>query len=171
VTLGEATIVNAAHLHLILNHVPVLGTLIALLLLITALVEKSEDLRRAALALFVGVALMAVPVFLSGEPAEELVERLPGVTSQQIDRHEDAATQALIAVGLVGVLAIGALAATRRSVRVSRALTVATLAVGIVTSGFMARAALLGGQVRHSEIQAGAATVPAGDLGDRDGGH
>ena len=163
---------NAAHLHLILNHVPVLGTLIALLLLITALVEKSEDLRRAALALFVGVALMAVPVFLSGEPAEELVERLPGVTSQQIDRHEDAATQALIAVGVVGVLAIGALAVTRRSARAARALTVATLVVGIVTGGLMARAAFLGGQVRHSELQAGAAAVPAGgELGEQPEGH
>lgn len=161
---------NAAHLHLMLNHVPVLGTLIALLLLITALVEKSADLRRAALALFVGVALMAVPVFLSGEPAEELVERLPGVTTQQIDRHEDAATQALIAVGVVGLLAIGALVATRRSARAARALTVATLAAGIVTSGFMTRAALLGGQVRHSEIQAGAAAAPTGDVGERERG-
>jgi len=151
--------VNAAHLHLILNHVPVLGTLIALLLLVTAFVEKSDDLRRAALALFVGVALMAVPVYMSGEPAEDLVERLPGVTNQQIDRHEDAATQALIAVGLVGVLAIAALAAARRHPRGSRALTVATLAFGIVTGGLMARVALLGGQIRHSEIRAG--TTPA----------
>jgi uncharacterized membrane protein len=168
--LRGATAMNAAHLHLILNHVPVLGTLIALLLLITAMVEKSEDLRRAALALFVGVAIMAVPVFLSGEPAEELVERIPGVTSQQIDRHEDAATQALIAVAVVGVLAIGALAAARRSPRGSRALTIATLAVGIVTSGLMARAALLGGQVRHSEIQAGAPAAPASEVGEREAG-
>ena len=162
---------NAAHLHLILNHVPVLGTLIAVLLLITALVEKSDDLRRAALALFVGVALLAVPVYMSGEPAEELVERLPGVTAQQIERHEDAGLQALIAVGVVGLLSIGALAAARRSPRGARSLTVATLVLGIVTSGLMARAALLGGQVRHTEIRAGAPGAATTDLGDREGGH
>ena len=127
-------------------------------------------MRRAALALFVGVALMAVPVYMSGEPAEELVQGLPGVTNEQLDRHEDAATLALIAVGVVGALAIGALAVARRSPRGSRALTVATLAVGIVTSGLMARAALLGGQVRHSEIRAGAPAVPAGEVGEREGG-
>lgn len=160
---------NAAHLHLILNHVPVLGTLIAVLLLITALVEKSDDLRRAALALFVGVALLAVPVYMSGEPAEEMVDRLPGVTEQQLDRHEDAATQALIAMSVVGLLAVGALAVARRSARGSRSLTVATLVLGIVTSGLMARAALLGGQVRHTEIRAGAPAT-ATDLGEREGG-
>ena len=161
---------NAAHLHLILNHVPVLGTLIAVLLLVTALVEKSDDLRRAALALFVGVALLAVPVYMSGEPAEELVERLPGVTDQQLERHEDAALQALIAMGVVGCLSIGALAVTRRSPRGARSLTLATLVLGIVTSGLMARAALLGGQVRHTEIRAGAPGAPAADIGDREGG-
>ena len=41
---------NAAHWHLVLNHLPVVGSMAALLLLAWALVRNTDDLKRTAAA-------------------------------------------------------------------------------------------------------------------------
>ena len=55
-----------SHLHLVLNHVPVIGSVIAFGLLLLALVRRSADLRRAGLEVFVLVGLLSLPAYLSG---------------------------------------------------------------------------------------------------------
>ena len=49
---------NPAHLHLMLNHIPVLGTAFGLGLLAFALWRRSDELKKTALGVFVLVALM-----------------------------------------------------------------------------------------------------------------
>ncbi|HEX9782951.1 MAG TPA: hypothetical protein VGA56_09525, partial [Opitutaceae bacterium] len=97
---------NVAHLHLILNHVPVLGTAFGLGLLTFALWRKSEEVKKAALGLFVISALLAIPVYFTGEPAEEIVEELPDVSHANIEEHEEAAEVAFIGVLMLGVAAL-----------------------------------------------------------------
>ena len=69
---------DAAHLHLMLNHIPVLGTAFGMALIAWALFRKSEELKRVSLGVFVIIALLAVPAYLTGEPAEEIVEHSTG---------------------------------------------------------------------------------------------
>ena len=73
---------NPAHLHLMLNHVPLLGTAFGLGLVGWALLRKSEELKKISLGVFVIVAVLAVPAYLMGEPAEKLVENLPDVSKR-----------------------------------------------------------------------------------------
>ena len=73
------------HLHLLLNHVPVIGTFLALLLLIVAFVRKSEELKKVTLFLFVLIALVTIPVYLTGEPADEMIENIPGISKAMIE--------------------------------------------------------------------------------------
>jgi anti-sigma factor RsiW len=150
---------NLTHLHLMLNHAPILGTLFGLGLLGFGLWRKSMDNQKAALGILVLAALLAVPVFLTGEPAEDAVENLPGVSRPTIEAHEEAATWAFVGTGLVGVSALGG--ADRLSPRQT-----AVLGTSLLVGGLMAWTANLGGQVRHSEIRANAsipAPNPAGD--------
>lgn len=151
---------SAVHLHLLLNHVPVIGTLIGVALLVLALLRRSEEIAGAALMLFVGVGLASAVVFFTGEPAEEAVEKLAGVSTQMLESHEEAATVAAIASGMLGALALGVLLAFR-SRSMPRGLTLAALVLAIAVGGIMGWTANLGGQIRHTEIS-GAAT-PAGD--------
>ncbi len=97
------------HLHLLLNHVPVIGTLLGLLLLLVAFGRKNEELKKVTLGLFVLIALVTVPVYLTGEPAEEMVENIPGVSEAMIERHENAALFSLIAVEVGGIIALAGL--------------------------------------------------------------
>ena len=73
---------NWAHIHLLSNHIPVLGALFGLLLLAWGTLRRNEAIQRAALATFVVAALFAIPVFLTGEPSEKAVEHLAGTGEQ-----------------------------------------------------------------------------------------
>lgn len=150
---------NEAHIHLMLTHVPVIGTFAALGLLAFGFVRKSQELKKAALGILVIAALFAVPVYLSGEPAEDLVESIPGVAHASIERHEDAAAVAFTTLLAVGAIALGGLI-WRRKQAVPGWLLSVTLAGSIVSAGMMAWTANLGGKVRHTEIASNPTPLP-----------
>ena len=145
---------NWPHLHLILNHVPVLGTMFGLALLVWGSWRRNISLQRAALVTFALAALVAIPVYITGEPAEEAVEELAGVAESAIEAHASAALVALIAIELLGVLGLAGLFLSRWRVNSTIPLR-AALAVAVVTAGLMAWTANLGGRIRHSELRAG----------------
>ncbi len=144
---------NATHLHLLLNHVPVLGTIFGLGFLAFALWRRNAAIQRAALSLFLAGALAAVPTYLTGEPAEDAVESMPGVTHQLIEQHEEVAAWAMGGVLLLGIVALGGLVWFRRQSDVPRWFGSAALIGALLVSGVMAWTASLGGQIRHTEIR------------------
>jgi hypothetical protein len=156
---------SVLHLHLLLNHVPVIGAVLAVLLLAFALARRSGELSKAALGLVALIAAVSVAVFLTGEPAEEVVEGLPGFSHALVERHEEAALVATVAMGALGGLALLALAAFRGRA-LPRWATGAALAGTLGVAGLMGYTANLGGQIRHTEIRAGATN--AGGAGDHE---
>ena len=157
---------NGAHLHLLVNHVPVLGILFGLLLLVAALWRGSTELTRTSLVVFVLTALAAVLVYLTGEPAEDAVEGVAGVTRGLIGRHEDAALAATIGLATLGLFSLGGLAGFRRLARIPRWFTSSSLLLALVAAGMIGWAANLGGQIRHTEIRAGAPAPTAERSGE-----
>jgi nucleoside permease NupC len=154
------------HLHLLLNHVPVIGTVFVLLLLVIALWRRSTEIGKLALSAVVGIALVTAIVFLTGEPAEEAVEHVAGVSESVIHQHEEAGEAALFGTGLAGVLSLASLWWYRRR-ELPRWVAAASLVVVLVVTGMMAWTANLGGQIRHSEIRGGAPIETRGDSDDR----
>lgn len=144
---------NAAHLHLALNHLPVVGLLFALGVFVFGRVLRSDVTMRVGLWMFVASGLLSIPAYLTGEPAEEMVEKLPGIAEALIEKHEDAASIAFAGALLAGVLAGGALFLARggRAVSTMAFLIVAVVAVG--AAGSMAWTAKLGGEIHHPEIR------------------
>ena len=63
-----------------------------------------------AAVVLVIVALAAVPVYLTGEPAEDGVKSLPDVSKDFMERHEEAAGAAFTGVVVLGVIGYFALA-------------------------------------------------------------
>lgn len=145
---------NFAHWHLLLNHLPVLGTAFGTLLLLTGLLKRSDELKRLSLWVFVLAAVVAVPAYLTGEPAESVIERLPNVAENLIERHEDWALISLLATGLTGIVALLGWFSYRKAERLPQWLSAGALGLALVTSGLMAWTANLGGQIRHPEIVA-----------------
>ncbi len=156
---------NAAHLHLLVNHVPVFGLIFGLLLLFVALWRRSAELSRTSLAIFVITGIGTIVVYLTGEPAGDAVEHLAGVGESMVERHEDAAMAATVAAGIVGALSAIGLLVFRKAAAVPRWVASSTLVLALGAAGLMGWTANLGGQIRHSEIRAGSAAGGADALG------
>ena len=144
---------NSAHLHIILNHIPVIGIPFGLALLIWGFLRKSDEVKRAALLVFVAIALVTIPTYLTGKAAEDLVEHLPGVSENLIEKHEDAATIALIATSVLGGLALLRLLIPVRFVAVGGPMSILVFVFALGVAGWLGRTGHLGGQIRHSEIR------------------
>jgi hypothetical protein len=149
---------NPVQVHLMLNHVPVLGVIFATVLVAAAVWRHSHELLRAGLVGLVLTALVAVPVFFSGEPAEESIEKQPGVTERAIESHEDFARLAFLGLEVLGVVAAIGLVRYRRR-PVPRAFGALALGLMMVGSLALTWTAHLGGQIRHSELRSSTAAV------------
>ena len=142
---------NLSHLHLLLNHIPIIGTLIGLGLLIAAVVTKSDDLKRAALSVFAAMALLALPTFFSGVGAQARVRKVSPASTALMERHEGAAILALFFMEITGGLSLAGLW-RRHGVASTSANLIAVIVFSIVTAGLMARVGNTGGDIRHPEI-------------------
>jgi hypothetical protein len=163
----EESTMNPVHLHLMLTHVPVLGTVFALLLLGVGLLRHSDEIKKLAFCAFAIFAAFAIPVFLTGEPAEKAVEHLSGVSEAVIETHEEAATIAFGVILSLGSIALGGLAFIRRR-PVPQWFGLFVLTLAIATSGLLGWTANLGGKVRHTEIRAEASPRLSPASGERD---
>ncbi|HEY5940405.1 MAG TPA: hypothetical protein VIT87_06260 [Gemmatimonadales bacterium] len=157
-----------AHIHLAISHVPVIGILIVLLLLVIATLRRSTELTRASYVLLVLMAASAVIVYLTGEPAEELVENLPGFSEAIVEEHEEVALIATIGMGVLGLVALVRLIRFRAPRIAPAWYDRGVLLLALLMGGVMAWTANLGGQIRHSEIRAdrGATLDSSGRVAD-----
>ncbi|MBL6764743.1 MAG: hypothetical protein ISQ14_07295 [Verrucomicrobiae bacterium] len=144
---------NWIHLHLALNHVPVMGSLFVGLLMVIAVVRRSEEMKRVALGWLVGLMLVSVPIKFTGDYAAPKAQGLPGVEPGLVERHETAADQATTAIFLAGIVAGIALFMGRKGRPVPSWAFVTALILTLVTFGMMARTANSGGELRHPEIR------------------
>ena len=157
-TTASATL---AHVHFWLNHFPTIGFLVGLGLYVVALIAKSNDLKRASLVIFLGIALLLIPTYVTGNAAQEALCMTPpdtpcpepGISRAVIQAHEGAALAAMALMQITGALAWLGLWQFRRTSRVPGWNLAAILVVSIVTFGLMTRASNLGGEIRHPEVQ------------------
>jgi hypothetical protein len=155
---------NSAQIHLALTHVPVILSLVGLAILMIALFKKSNSLIKTSYYILLFAGLCVIPVYLSGEGTEELVESLPGVSEPIIERHEDVAKLAMISVVVAGLAALTGLVLFQRS-SVAKIIKAVVLLFAISSTGLMAQTAHLGGQIRHTEIRSGFVAQGGADNG------
>jgi uncharacterized membrane protein len=145
---------NLAHVHLLLNHFPTVGTVIAFGLLLLALIRKNEGMRRAGLEIFCVIALLTLPAYLAGVATQAIITELPGISVPMMARHHDAALIASVGMLLTGFTAWLGLWQIRRTSQQSFANLAAVLIFSALTMVLMGRAATMGGEIRHPEILA-----------------
>src|SRR5579863_6663633 len=143
---------NLPHVHLLLNHFPIIGTIIALGVFLYGLIGRSNELKKAGLVILTGIALLAIPTFMSGNGAADKLSKLPGISMNAIAAHNNAAVVSIFFMEFTGLFAWLGLWQYRRFAS-ARTWTTATVTVlALVTVYFMAVTGTTGGQIRHAEI-------------------
>lgn len=145
---------NASQIHLALTHVPVILSFIGLVILIVSFFKKNETLIKTAFYIFLAAGLFTIPVYFTGESSEEIVEHLPGVSENLIERHEDMAGIALVIISISAIVSLVSLVVSRFP-GLAKLIKLTVLFFALGSAAVMAQTAHLGGQIRHSEIRNG----------------
>lgn len=158
------------HLHLLTNHVPVIGAFFGALVLIIGMVRKSPPTLAAAYWIFLLSTVLGLVAYFSGEGAEHAVENLPGVTDNLIETHEDIGKFTLVGLILLGLVALFGLIRSKNHYDKIKSIAIVSLALALASFGIGAYTAYTGGLIRHTEIRSGAAatTQPAGEQPETD---
>ena len=144
---------NAAHAHLVLNHIPLLGLLFGTVLLAYGQWRTKEEVQKVSLALIAFAGVSTLVVYLTGEPAEEIVEDLAHVSYDALEAHEDMGIYALWAGLLTGGASIIALVIGALRGRLARWSVVFTLVLALGAVGLIGYTANLGGKISHPELR------------------
>lgn len=146
---------NGAQLHLALNHIPVVLSMASVAILLWGWVCKNNEIKKVGLALTVATAVFAVAAFLTGEPAEEVLEKLPSLSAGlvHVHEHEEAGEFALSVSIIAGVCALATLFFAKKKPLVSSRVYVVTVLVLLVSSLAFLKTAHVGGLIRHDEIR------------------
>ncbi|HET6401160.1 MAG TPA: hypothetical protein VFH95_07145 [Candidatus Kapabacteria bacterium] len=161
--------ITPVHLHLLLNHLPVVGSIASVMLLLYAMARKNAELKRAALIAFVLTGLAAYATDYTGDGAEHVAKNIPGVERQKISDHADAGDTAMDVSLVLGAIALlGLILAWRKPggeqtigdyvqhhKEPHKWIMIACLVIGLVDIYFVSIAAYKGGLIRHPEIQSG----------------
>jgi Predicted membrane-associated, metal-dependent hydrolase len=146
---------NLAHLHISINHVPVVLLPAALVLFAVASWRRSELLLRAGIVVAWVAALFALASYFTGDAAADLVMAVETAQKKILDplvgEHDDAAGWAL---GCSLLLAAAGIWGWRRK-GLGREVTLPLLIVSVLGTAILFRTAQLGGRIRHPEARPG----------------
>jgi uncharacterized membrane protein len=141
-----------AHLHLALNHFPIITSVIAFLVFLSGLLLKNKSVKICGLSLTLLAGLFTLPAFLTGEGAEEQIEAINGVSHTLIHEHEEMAELLIWLVSINALFAAGILYFIWRNKVVSNYVYLLHIIFSLVVCVFFFRAANSGGRIRHPEI-------------------
>ena len=146
---------NVAHLHIAINHIPVILIPAALVILAVGVWRRSEAVfRTGILVAWAGVAF-GLATYFTGDAAADLVMAVEKAQEKTLDpivgEHDASAGWALGSAVLVTVAGVWAW----RRKGLGREVTVPLLVLTALSSAILGRTALLGGRIRNPEARAG----------------
>jgi hypothetical protein len=180
---------DIAYLHLVTNHIPIIGLPFALFLLLAGVWLKSDEIKAFGLLAFTVLGILTLGVYLLGQGGEDFVEDLAGVSHDAIEDHQKMATVSLAMVGLTAIVSLFGLTAYKGfRLLLRRApdkienktdaetentgatqinsrpyfpkwLIFAVLVLALLSSGVLGYTGKLGGKIRHTEFYGGAANT------------
>jgi len=143
---------DQTHLHLLITHLPIFGSILGALVLVHGLWTKSNQTKIAAFNLFIISSIGAGIAYLTGEGAEESVENLPGVVEATIKQHEEFALLALISLIILGIASIFGLIVALKNSPLTKTVAIVVLLISLVSFGLVVKTGALGGKIRHTEL-------------------
>jgi uncharacterized membrane protein len=144
---------NDAHLHMVVNHFPIIGTILAIGILIAGLFTKNNGIKNTSYFLFILAAIFGALSMGTGEGAEELVKDLPDVGWKIIHEHEEIAEKLALLLYVLGLLSVVALYLNFKKNAKEKMVSFIILGVALVSLVVVQKVGTSGGEIRHTEIR------------------
>ncbi len=169
---------NGAHLHLAVNHIPVIGVQFALIALLISYLKKSDDGMRLSFILFIVAGFSVLLPLATGEMAEEVVKdfhKLMGSAhvhaggkslEDSVHPHEEAAEVGAFLAILCGLLGAAGLYMKDKM----RLIALVLIVAGALAMAQLGLVANLGGEIHHQEMKLQNGVLPLGEVGHSHGG-
>jgi len=151
---------NDAHLHMVVNHFPIIGTIFGLGILIAGIAFKNNAIKNTAFVVLIVSAVFGFASMATGEGAEEVVEDFPNIGKKIIHNHEELAEKFILLLYVTGAFALLSLIATVKNHSKAKLFTWITLLLTIVSTVLVKEVGTSGGEIRHTEIRANADNTP-----------
>lgn len=142
---------NGAHWHLMVNHFPIIGSLLATVVLGYGLFRRNEPIVQLSFGLFVLMSLLTVITNQTGESAEHYLKSINALDRPRLHQHEQAADTANVGMYLTGVLSL--LAISWQRAKQLRFLPTLIFIISLITCGLMVNVGRLGGLIMHTELR------------------
>lgn len=144
---------NDAHLHMLVNHFPIIGTIFGLGILIAGSIFKNNSVKNTAYILFVVVAIFGFASMNTGEGAEELAEKFPSVTHEIIHEHEEIAEKLALVLYALGAVSLLGLYLNIKNHAKANLVTFFAILLGAAGIFLAQKTGTTGGEIRHIEIR------------------
>lgn len=144
---------SMAHIHLLVNHFPILGSIFVLILFLIALIFKQGFLQKLSLWFLAGIALSTAVAYISGNGTKRAVRGLPQVSDPMIRAHEQAARYGLVMMFLAGIISLGGILLYSKRPTLPLYLRITVLLILFVSVAVLTYVSFLGGQIMHPEIR------------------
>jgi uncharacterized membrane protein len=151
---------NDAHLHMVVNHFPIIGTILGLGILVAGIIFKNNAVKSTAYGLFVVAAVFAAFSMGTGEGAEEIAEKLPSVTDQVIHEHEEMAEKLALVLYALGLVSLIGLYLNFKNHAKANLISYLVVVISVVGVFLAQQTGTTGGEIRHTEIRANATQTP-----------
>jgi hypothetical protein len=149
------------YIHVVLNHLPIYGTILGALALAISLMLRSRASQITALILTLIAGISAYPVFVSGQRAYKTIRGLSDdAGADWLDEHMDRAEKTIGAFYFLATLAVAGLLVPIKWPKSAFPLAVLALVVTILCSGIAVYIAQPGGRVRHPEFRPNESPTP-----------
>lgn len=147
---------NEAHLHMVVNHFPIIGTIFGLGVLMAGMITKKTSVKNTAYVIFIVAAVFAAFSMGTGEGAEELVEDMPSVGKKIIHEHEEMAEKFAVVMYVLGFCSLLGIYFDYKNHVKAKLVAAITLIIAVVSVVFASFVGTSGGEIRHTEIRANA---------------
>lgn len=144
---------NDAHLHMVVNHFPIIGTFFGIGILIAGMFLKNDSVKNTAYVLFVIASIFGALSMATGEGAEEIVEDFPNIGKAIIHEHEELAEKFIFVLYATGVIALISLGAAVKKFRMAKIFSFITLILALISGVLSIKVGTSGGEIRHTEIR------------------
>ena len=146
---------NVAHIHIVINHLPIVGYFFSVFLITMSFYFRSQEgVFISAVLIMVISALGALAAYFSGSPSIKQIATLPGVGHKYINYHYKRARLATLFACLSGITAIACGAIV---LKLGTPIPIYCYALMLISASITSFAMVFtgnaGGKIRHQEVR------------------